>query len=370
MAKGWVAGVAEAGDVLKTGKGEVELLWGKVSDLPPEWINFFNRLHATVKNPTKRGHFEFAMAKQMEWYTNHGFDVRDPLIQAKMGESAYEYANRSIFLQQNIVVTKFHDLMRSIESWDKETGKPSILGRAATTAIRFELPIVRVPTNIIGEAFIHAFGSIVGGVEAATAYARGIEKLKPEQADMVMRHLKKGSFGAAMMVVAFCNPDSFGGFYQRGEKRKPGEVEAGGIRVFGWDVPKLLTHLPILEAMQMAATMRHIMDARTHKSDKDRPGYVTAGARALLSMGSEIPFLDSAGGLQQFAQDPEQWLGRQTESLIVPQAVQQTATFLDKDAEGNKIKRKPEGVLQNVEMGIPGLRQQVPQTGQSGNLHK
>lgn len=50
---------------------------------------------------------------------------------------------------------------------------------------------------------------------------------------------------------------------------------------------------------------------------------------------------------------------RKLASILVPGVFQWAAQQADKDASGNVVKRKPESLGQNIEMGIPGMRQNV-----------
>lgn len=55
-----------------------------------------------------------------------------------------------------------------------------------------------------------------------------------------------------------------------------------------------------------------------------------------------------------------QFVGEYEKSMLVPQLLQYIANQQDKDKKGNTIKRNPKGLIQNLETGIPYLRQDVP----------
>ncbi len=122
------------------------------------------------------------------------------------------------------------------EEKDKITGKTPPTAKAAATAMRVVLPIVKVPSNIVAETLEYATGLATGSVKTAQAIRAGVQNLKPEEADMIMRQLKKGSLGSAVMLFGYFAPYLFGGFYQPGEKRQPGDTPYGGAQIGGVEV--------------------------------------------------------------------------------------------------------------------------------------
>jgi len=130
-------------------------------------------------------------------------------------------------------------------------------------------------------------------LELAHAYACGIETLKPEQADAIMRHLKDGSLGAAATALGYfgiAGVFSVGGYYQPG-KRDDSEVPFGGARIFGWDVPRALLHNPLLECLQIGATIRRVAESKLRKRDEDEQGLAAGAAAAAFGLVEEVPFV-------------------------------------------------------------------------------
>jgi hypothetical protein len=60
-----------------------------------------------------------------------------------------------------------------------------------------------VATNIVGEAFTYALDLVTGLMGVVGAHLRGIRNLSPNQADAIMRRLKKGTVGAAMILLGY-----------------------------------------------------------------------------------------------------------------------------------------------------------------------
>ena len=67
-------------------------------------------------------------------------------------------------------------------------------------------------------------------VELAGLLHRVLDNMKPEEADAFMRHLKKGkgSLGTGMILLGFA---LVGGYRQKDDKRKPGDVGPEDVKV-------------------------------------------------------------------------------------------------------------------------------------------
>jgi hypothetical protein len=226
------------------------------------------------------------------------------------------------------------------------------------TALKILLPIVKIPTNIAKETLEYSTGSITGAAKLASAYAKGIENLKPEEADIILRHLKKGSIGLAGVAIGFFNPDMFGGYYRRGHRTKEGEPDFGGGKLFGYTVPPFLVHNPLLETFQIGATMRKVNDERLKGGGTKG---LTAGAlAALFGLAEEVPFTEEMRRVVDVieTQDVSKFAGN-TAKQLVPLLLQQIAARADRE-DGKPVKRAPKTFPQYIETGIPGLRQNVP----------
>lgn len=361
ITRGITEGMRDAWDLIKTGESDLDAMYGKTSALPGSFLDFFGRVHGALKSSTKRAEFTRSMQKRIEFGRRNGIDVTDPWVQMKMGIEAYKDANRSIFMQDNRVVSAYRRFIGALEQKSKVTGQVPASGKAAATAARVLLPIVKVPTNIVAETLQYALGSVSGGVNLAKAYAKGIDQLKPEEADLIMRQLKKGSIGLAVMTLGFLNPNTVGGYYQRGEKRKPGDAGVGSIKVYDHNIPSFLLHNPLLETLQIGATARRVADAHRSRST-EKKGLGEGLYAAAVGLGEEVPFVREMAETTK-AFDPTQknaFWGELGKSLVIPQAVQWIASHYDTDKSGKQIKRSPKTTLEHIETGIPGLREKVP----------
>jgi hypothetical protein len=360
-------GMADAAQTLKTGKSDLDVLYGhgpsgnvRVSDvIPRSMIDFFGSLHGALKAPIKRAEFERSLQKRTEYAIRQGVDVSDPMVQTRLSVEAYKDANRAIFMQDNVVTNAWNAGLRLLEAKQKATGQVSVPGKIISTTLRTLLPIVKVPTNIVAETFETATGLVTGSAKLAFALRKGLENLTPEQSDVIARELKKGSLGAAVIALGYFNADTVGGYYQQGEKRKPGDVKAGSIRVYGQNVPSFLLHNPLLETLQLGATIRRVADSKV-KGAKN--GLGTGVWTSALGLTEELPFVRTPIELAKVFDPKERTYaeGELAKGFLVPQALDFVARETDTKANGEPQKRKPATVLQHVEAGIPGLRQTVP----------
>jgi hypothetical protein len=369
LREGVMRGMQDAWDQLRRGAGRLDVIYGRgregaigEAQIDPSVIDFFGHLHGALKAPVKRAEFARSFEKRLAWNMRQGVDVSDPLVQMRIATEAYKDANRSIFLQDNRVVSAYKRALTAFEQPNKATGRVPVGGKIAATVARTLLPIVRVPTNIVAETFQYALGLPSGGARLGLALRRGIETLHPDEADLIMRHLKKGSLGAAVMLTGFLLPNVVGGYYQPGQKREPGDVKPGTMRVGGLNVPSYLLHNPLLETLQLGATIRRVADSKLRRRDPEEQGIPAGVMAGALGLTEEVPFVREQIEVAK-AFDPRErgaFFGELTKSIAVPQLVDWIARQADQTEAGNVMPRKPETTLQHIEMGIPGLRQNVP----------
>lgn len=356
-------GIADAAQKLKTAKSDLDVLFGRGANvresdvIPQSLIDLFGNLHGALKAPVMRSEFERSMVKRMEFALKEGVDVSDPLVQTKIAAAAYKDSQRAIFMQDNVLSKAFNTAVASLENV-KVNGERSSAGKAVATGMRLLLPIVKVPTNIVAEAAEYAVGSITGSIETAKAYRSGIEKLTPEQADKIARQLKKGSLGAAALLIGYYNRNNFGGFYQQGEKRRKDDIKPGEAIIGGQKIGRSLIHSSLMETIQLGATIGRIEDSKVKGKN---PEIHEAIGEATLGLLEELPFVRTPIELGKLFDKKERAYteGELVKGLVVPQALSQTATLLDRDPQGNPISRKPKTILEHVETGIPGLREDV-----------
>ena len=354
----FTSGMRDAGQTLKTGKSELDILYGKKNKLPEEWYNFFGRLHSAIKAPVKRAEFARSMTMRVEAAIRDGVDVHDPLVQVRLGMEAYKDAQRSIFMQDNFVTDRYQQLLTSMEKSKKNPD----LGQWTARGLRFLLPIVKVPTNIVGETIQMSTGLGSGVLRLAKAISKGLDTLKPEEADIIMRNFKKGALGAGLIAMGYFNPQMFGGYYQLREKREEDDVKAGRVRLFGYDLPAWATHSPVWEALHIGATVRRVKDGLVAKGkgEGEGEGYTEGMWAAALGITEEVPFANEFARIRRVAQGTkgrEQFFGELAKGTVDPMLMSKVAEWMDNP----DIKRDPHTIMEYIKSGVPIARQQVPE---------
>jgi hypothetical protein len=143
--------------------------------------------------------------------------------------------------------------------------------------------------------------------------------------------------------------------------------------IAGVRIPRWATHIPLLEAAQFGATIRRVRDslvaAGAKREEKGKPLTETqehpltegamAAARGLIG---EVPFVKTPEELWADAKEGRRgvvkFAGQQVKSMI-PGVVQDIAGRLDRDSEGNTVRRKPEGFVDEIAAGVPWWRRSV-----------
>lgn len=359
---------------LKMHEGVLDLKYGKPKIDPNAYIDYFGHIHAAVKTAPKRAAFRYAMEKQALWYQRQGLDISDPDIQVQAAARAYEYANRDIFMQDNV----FTDAFRRATNHLQQNGAP----RAAAAA-NILLPIVKVPTNYASEVGEHLTGLPRALYKTVQALRSGVESLPPEEADNIVRLANKGQVGAAMMGLAAAGVATGiiqgGGFYQKGDKRSKSDLQPGDIRIGGFDIPHMVLHYPAMEAFQVAANMARLMMGH---GDSVGSSLFHTG----MGLAEEVPFFEEPVRLAESAlggpSGVSQGIGEIARGATIPPDVQKMAKILDERGEHTAAdfllkqfgwrriepaKRKAEsmfespltGLKQEEELGLPLARSNV-----------
>jgi len=342
-------------EAVKTGKTSLDYLYGKKETLPPEALDFFGHLHGALKVLPKRAEFFRSLEKRAQWALDNHLDINDPKVQATMAADAYTDANRAIFMQENFINTGFRMLMGEFHS-------QGLSGKSTEFMIKTVLPIVKVPTNIVAETGTFAAGTVTGSINALRVLVSkdGLKNLTGHEADNIMRSLKKGSIGLAVLAMGYYAGASTGfiqstGFYQPGDEKK--EKKAETLTIGGVDVPPWIQHTPVGLVFEMGATMRRVNDAYTMKGKSG--GFVAGASAAALGTAKKVPFLEEAtrlGEATHTADSAGLFLDDLIESLIVPPDVRRVAQMQDPQ---NK-QRKPTNLEQTIEKSVPGMQENVP----------
>lgn len=316
------------------------------------WLDFFGRVHKALKTPAQRAEFIRAYDIRAKKAAEAGIDMSDVTNQFEVGTQAYQDSLRAIFMQENIATKGYNNMVSFLEkSGDK--------GRIVAAFMKTILPIIKVPTNFVAEASSYE----VGALKAAWALRKGIKDMTPEQADYVMRALKKQGIGAAVLALGYLNPQAVGGYYTG--KRKDYDLKAGDLYIFGMKMPHWMIHAPLLEMLQFGATIRRARDAGK--------GWSEGALEGNMGLIKQVPFatepvklMEATGNLDKLGA----YFGDLSKSMVIPPDVQRIARNQDTDAEGNTIQRKPKGLVEHIESGLPVLRKKVPNVEQRKQINE
>lgn len=359
--KGLMQGLKDSYDILKskgTGKSDLDYQVGSKSQLPPEAIDFFGQLHGAIKAPVKRFAFELSLGKRLRKNMANGVDVTDPEVQTRILMDSYKDAQRAIFMQDNFVSKSYQNFVSSLE---RSKDHPN-LGKASSSVLQYLIPFVKVPTNIVGEVGTNVAGLPIAGAKILhTAFTKGLDNLSSDEADFILRNMKKGTLGAGALLLGYFRPDLFGGYYQPREKRKEGDLKAGEMNVGGMHIPMWLLESPIFQTMQLGATIRKAKDKMT----KGQPGGIGEGIWAgALGLAQHEPLIDQPARMAKIfdgKNERDYYLGELAKSTVDPAILDFAAKATDPEKA-----RKPGTILEHVKMGIPGLRETVPVKKESG----
>ncbi len=357
----WTDGIIDSGRLLMNKASRLDLAHSDKAQAHA-WYEYFGSLHAALKEPIKRAEYARSLYRRTVEAAGRGEDVNDMTVRMRLSTEAYKDGLRAVSMQDNKVASAWNAGLQRLEAVDKETGKASPVGQLLAAAARTEMPVMKAPTNVVAEASQYIGGILTGPAKAAWAYAKGIEDLKPVERDAIIREISKGAVGAAIMGLYYFKHDQvdFGGYYQQGEHRKPNDVKADELRIYGVNVPKQLIHHPMFQAAQFAATTARVSASKLHKGDKDPVGVASALGAAAVGLLDQVPILGSAIQDIDKLKSPatrDDLLATKTANIAVPGIVQWVAKKADPEADRP---RKPKGLKQHLEANLPGLRERVP----------
>ena len=368
LAKGLTTGIMDAVSTARKGSSSLRDAFSSRPESGREWYNIFQTFHEVIKSPLRRAAFELSLSKRMEYAAAHGADITDPMVQLALSKDAYLDSDRALLLENNRLANGIRILFRNLEAKNKKTGQSPIGGKIGATFGRVEFPILSVPLNYVKQTLVAAFGLVSGSIKMRAAFKNGIENLDPKEADEIMRHLKYGTIGGAAMLLGFYDGYKngsngvLGGFYQPGEKRKDNQAPAGGMRIFGHNLPGVLFHNPVIAAAQMAHEMGALLASKVNKHSNQTHSIPASAGAAMMGLINQSPVgatTELATGLSD-PRSADYFWGEHFKGLIDPQIVQELSNWTDRDAQGNVIKRNPQTIPQHIESGIPGLRQTLP----------
>ena len=369
-------GAREAWQTLSKGKGDIKAELGNPmrNIKPREWYDYFGMIHEAEKAPLLVADFNLRLAKLTERAIANGKDINDGEVQAAMRLKAYNYAAQSILQENNEWANFANKLFGDVEARNPDLQNPNVTKVALATLAKTFITkgIVKTPLNYIRTAIRRSpIGLIEGTGRFAIAHMKGIDKLDNEEANAIYRLFKYGAPGTAMfvwgMIDATKPPDQrmFGGYYQPGQKRDPKDVSFGKIKVFNKELPHYVTHNLLTEQAQMGNTFMRVTLSKLRKTDAEDEGYIAGTVATLWGLVGQAPVV---GPIGETAVDASR--GQYQDAImnvlygLTPGLSANIAQDLD-TKDGKPVKRKAKTYGQAVELGIPGLRENVPESTKS-----
>ena len=346
----------------KTGQNTIDTMYGIKRNHGTGWLDKPGITHNMEKTIIQTAEFRLSLFKRIQaaQLENPNLDLTDEHTRMTLEAQAAADSIDAKLMNKTIL----NDMINRAISGDKGWNK------AAKLFINLLMPIRNVPLNVVRGTLTRIGGLPYGLGEIAYHKINGTyNEMPPALRDKIIKHIAKGSTGALLVAFGIMNPTVFGGFYQRG-KRDDNDVKAGGLRVFGKDVPpwlaKIITSNPIFMAIQFGATIRRNMDNNFYKQQKD-VGVMKGIMQGIGGFEEHVPMLNEGSRISDAMSSNDKaraFAVNYLEGFYLPRPVSRFAQFQDKDANGNDIKRKPQGWGQAFEQDIPGLRENVPTKSQ------
>jgi len=367
QARGYLKGARQFLRTLKAGESESSLMYDKshVEQRSSNWARWIgSNLHAALKNISATGKEE---VYKEHLYANaiadglidpsNPFDPKNQMAIAALNLKAY-VASKAEKLSEDNKIAEY------IANWHKWLETPNKQGDLNPTAVvashsikaLITKGIYKIGINYPTQTLKYAISKPLEAVgRTLNAYWKGLDSITPKEMDMISSAYKMGGVGAAMMlwgVLDAFNDEKdrvFGGYYQQG--RKAGDAKWGTMRLFGtnWHI-----HMPAIEAAQFANTMTRAFIKNHKKFDVGMSG-IQAFAEAMTGLISSAPI---AGPITEISKSPSNWASYMIQGEV-PSAVRDVAKMTDVNAKGETQHRYPRTIIENIEVGVPGLREKV-----------
>lgn len=335
-------------------------------------------IHDTLKVPAKVNVWKRSLLKRMEYARRDAEaqgmtpeqvrdHMQDPLTEAAAAAGAWQDAQRETLQGRNLL-NDWHKMGLAMLKARAEkvgpNGKTDATGMAAGATARvlnYLLPVTNVPVNwaiakssyALGgaAAYGHALSASDKGIKNKLLLKGAIDGLTPDQADAIMRNMKRQLIGAPLMAMGIALYKNFGGMYQQGDSKNKLKPDSESIKTPAGNISKTFLENPWLGAMQIGATMAWV----ANKAHGDKWEAAMAGVGGIYG---DTPFTDTPREVARTLENPKEmgkFVGEQARSFIP------VLPWLAKVTDPAD-KRKPRDGWDAFKMGIPGLREDVPRS--------
>lgn len=351
-------------DKALTGMSNRQAMYGKKDAHwePYEWQEITGRLHDVVKTPLE----QYAFGKSEERIdTNTRAKLKregmsqDDIDKVMVSESM-KTANTAMAYADSLDAklqgeNKFVDAIQQNLSKMERSG---IGGAVATALVRSQIPILKIPANLFKEGIELQFGLLRAGIRIGQTRT----EITGAQADYIMRNLKRGTLGPALMAIGYVGYQSFGGTYREGKKQPNKGIDYNDMNIAGHEVSHHWSHAASTSIMQMGAMLHYITDEDRKKLGKQNANIVSAALQAEWAFVSDLPVVGAAKNINTFASSEKGMQkvgGNMLRQYLEPGLIQWEARREDEGADGKPTKRYPKNMTEELKMGIPGLREDV-----------
>lgn len=357
-------------------------------DLGSGFYNAFleapGRSHGYIKSFLKAPETAFAHEQLMQSYVEKSTNIQKQLEQEGLSDEkrtqlekqldTYDLSNDETLERINTLAAaqgRWGILMNENHVVEKVRGFMSSLGILGDIG-KSELPVLKIPMNYFNRYFLMKLGLlqaitgkknfITGELETPgliNIMTKGTEHLTDQNKEILSRLVSYGSMGATLFAT--------GWLLSKNIKHN----DDGSVEINGAHIPKSLVHSPAIDIFLSGAETSQRIE-KLH--GKDNAGdWVKAFAESDIDVVKKMPFTSQLkyGFASQLAQGifakSEKTMGKElgrafdkkVADMITPGFIKEWAQAQDENSKGELIKRNPQNLLENIEVGIPGLREDV-----------
>jgi hypothetical protein len=289
--------------------------------------------------------------------------------QASIQAQAYEHSLESKFQGKNALNEAVNS---TLARWEKTGGIP---GKVASFLFKEEYPVRGIPINIAKELLTsYPFGMFKAAAKMMK-FEGMKEEDKPAAADYIMKNLRKQGIGIATIALGGLLSNQIGGVPRAEKKDKNAPVKPGEAMVAGQNVGTQIMHGPVPELLELGASLERVY--RKEYGGKGFTAFLESLAQVYPTLALQtIPYSDQPMRQARTVENAQKYdhragydkvLGEMIRSNVVPAAVQQYArgdwpfTGLP-GTDPYKGFRNARNIPEDVKLGVPGLREEVPQS--------
>lgn len=355
----------DAWESFKKGQSDEEALLGKEREETPNGIilkglEMVARTHGAMKYPAFKSKYESAIQKNAAYEIAQGNNPMDPMVDLVIRQRAFVEGLRDKFSQDNTVV-KFQRMIEAgMDNYAKSESKnisSRTTWKVGVTMLRATLPITKIASNYGAEVSSLMFGGVKAAPLVGNWIAKGIESLKPEDKDYIIRNIKKQGVGVGLYLIGYLGYSGIASFYKAEKKKHKGELKEG--EVFG--LPKVVTHNPMFEIMKAGATYRHVRDEIIKGAHRSIAQGVWEGDVGILKENPYINSLMHTGRGLENLDSFQKASAKAIQTAIIPPDLKRLAETMDPITE-KEMTRLPKDFVEQIESGVPILREKIKKT--------